>query len=826
MEQSKSYWTELFYFSDKLQHKLNQLRFVPTAVMEAPSGYGKTTAIRDYFVSGLPQGTPVYWFTGVEETPVSAYRRLCNNIASIDREAGAHLLKIELPNAATIGKVTDALKTIRCIHETYLVIDDFQLLYNVLPEAFFKALFEHGNKNLHIIFITQILSKEQRVFIKGHDWLFIDASDLKLNAYDIHYYYSLAGADISYKDAQTITSLTDGWIIAVYLQLRAFKETGKLSDRIGIIDLMEHLLWDALTKEQKTFLLHLSPFEEVTIQQACAVTGNNILPEYALDVLQSSFIHYKPLQGQYEFHSILSELLVKKRKGCGAAFEQNCLRRAGDYFRDEGEIAKAMGYYSRIKDYQRMLSVDFSNLIFENVGNKPFAELAIDIAKNCPVNIKKDNILSMLRVAWALLDLDKSANFDILMNELKQMLDESNAEELPYLLGEWTLLSSFQYYPNLKNMTAILKKAAELFKGRCSQVILPEMPWWFGEYSPFTVFHICPGDADKEAEDLEGYISLYSKLTNGHGSGADVLFRSQLALYRGSINECEILSYKAVFLSENNKQSIVQLGAALCLAQIALLQSNAEGWQNSISSMERAASYPSQNTALFRTTLDIVRGVLFNLLDSSDQDADWLKKGDFSYSKLSSIIISEALFVHLCYLLNKGDMTRLIGTVEALMPEYERNKPISRFFLLILAAVGYLSIENRTKAKKLMKQATEIALSDGLLFLLIVFSELLQGMIEELIEREYPTHYDKYKEMKEWYVCGWEALHNAISPEELPSNLTSREYEVALHAAEGLRNSEIAQMLSVTESTVRTHLRVVFEKLQIDRRARLVDKLK
>jgi LuxR family maltose regulon positive regulatory protein len=60
----------------------------------------------------------------------------------------------------------------------------------------------------------------------------------------------------------------------------------------------------------------------------------------------------------------------------------------------------------------------------------------------------------------------------------------------------------------------------------------------------------------------------------------------------------------------------------------------------------------------------------------------------------------------------------------------------------------------------------------------------------------------------------------------LPANLTAREYEVANLAAEGLRNSEIAEKLMVTENTVRFHLRTVFQKLDIDRRAKLAEKLK
>jgi LuxR family maltose regulon positive regulatory protein len=45
-------------------------------------------------------------------------------------------------------------------------------------------------------------------------------------------------------------------------------------------------------------------------------------------------------------------------------------------------------------------------------------------------------------------------------------------------------------------------------------------------------------------------------------------------------------------------------------------------------------------------------------------------------------------------------------------------------------------------------------------------------------------------------------------------------------AAAGLRNSEIAEKLVIAESTVRAHMRAIFQKLHIDRRARLAEKLK
>jgi DNA-binding NarL/FixJ family response regulator len=52
--------------------------------------------------------------------------------------------------------------------------------------------------------------------------------------------------------------------------------------------------------------------------------------------------------------------------------------------------------------------------------------------------------------------------------------------------------------------------------------------------------------------------------------------------------------------------------------------------------------------------------------------------------------------------------------------------------------------------------------------------------------------------------------------------LTAREIEVVRMVARGLRNKEIADLLSITEGTVKAHLRTIFEKLGIDSRMKLI----
>jgi len=52
-------------------------------------------------------------------------------------------------------------------------------------------------------------------------------------------------------------------------------------------------------------------------------------------------------------------------------------------------------------------------------------------------------------------------------------------------------------------------------------------------------------------------------------------------------------------------------------------------------------------------------------------------------------------------------------------------------------------------------------------------------------------------------------------------SLTPSELRVARLAADGLTNRDIAQQLYVTTKTVETHLRHVFQKLDVDKRTQL-----
>lgn len=242
--------------------------------------------------------------------------------------------------------------------------------------------------------------------------------------------------------------------------------------------------------------------------------------------------------------------------------------------------------------------------------------------------------------------------------------------------------------------------------------------------------------------------------------------------------------------------------------------------------MERAASFPAQNNAIIRSVVDIIRGVLFNELQNHTHIADWLQKGDFAKKGLVPSVVPNAHFVYFSLMMHKKEYARLIGTAQALHPEGIHGQPFRDHLLSLTVAVGYLAMGDRDQAVSLIGRAARIALPDGLIFPIVSYSWLLQELTSELIKQEYPALLNRFNEIRERFLSGWTKLHHDMFPEEFPPDLTPREYEVAKLAAAGLRNSEIAQKLVITESTVRAHLRTAFQKLDIDRRAKLAEKLR
>ncbi len=77
---------------------------------------------------------------------------------------------------------------------------------------------------------------------------------------------------------------------------------------------------------------------------------------------------------------------------------------------------------------------------------------------------------------------------------------------------------------------------------------------------------------------------------------------------------------------------------------------------------------------------------------------------------------------------------------------------------------------------------------------------------------------DVVRRAKDFELAGQVADFPAVVRDDQPS-LSRRETEVLDLVSQGLRNREIAQLLFISESTVKVHVRHIFEKLGVRSRA-------
>jgi len=809
---------ETHYSSERLQKKLRSLLTTPSVAIEAADGYGKTTTIQEFLSHELPKKASLHWFTAVPEDPAALYQRLALEIATIDSTAGQRLLEIGLPDPGSLGKACDAVRQLACADEAWLVIDNSELLAAFLPMAFLDALLEHQCAAWHVWFISQPLGKEVLLTLASHSVPLVTTADLRLTGGEICEFYARSGVEISAAQAEQAFLLTDGWMAAVCFELRAYREQGRFSEA-GAEQLLEHVIWSSLTLEQQSFLLYISPFETISVRQACAVLAVEELPDYATRCLNGPFIRYDDEGGCYRLSWPLSGFLAAKRAERSHDFEQQCLVLAGDVYRLEGNPDAALALYAQARAFDCILAMDlshFSGLI----GIEGMAEVAQAVAEHSSPEDKLKHPFAILSMAWALKSAGHDEQFASLLDELDALFPERGPER-----ADWMLLAGYRAYPDVEKMLPFLKAAERLFKGASSQVVFADMPWAFGSGLQFLEFHHRPGQADCEAGFLEECVGILKRLTNGYGTGADDLFKAELAYLRGDMENAEILAHKAFFLADDQRQTIIQLGAAATLANIAFYKADAARWQNAIGSLERVAATVRIDAAA-QSALDGIYGTLAAKFGASIQGSAWMRPDDPDNAFTVSPLYTNALFTQAVTWLRQKEYTQLIGKLEAESAKLKDTSDYAASTYSILLAAGYAALGDQLKASGLLKRALELAMPDDLIMRFVTLFSPLEKLIDELLGTHYPERVEKYLRIKADFSNGKNALQNVVTMHGLDDALTVREREIAVLASEGLRNKEIALRLFVSESTVRTHLRVIFHKLGIDRRAALAERLR
>ena len=142
---------ENLFFSENLTKKLERVKGCALSALEAPAGYGKTTAIRSLL---RDSDAAVCWFTAVESMPDNSFRWFIRQLGMTDETAAQRLQDIGFLNRSNAEQAARILSELRPAVPLTLVFDNFQFaLPNWQPQVL-DALAKTGG-GLRTIFISQ-----------------------------------------------------------------------------------------------------------------------------------------------------------------------------------------------------------------------------------------------------------------------------------------------------------------------------------------------------------------------------------------------------------------------------------------------------------------------------------------------------------------------------------------------------------------------------------------------------------------------------------------------------------------------------------------------
>ena len=816
------------YFSQTLREKLSHISDVPLTMVEAPAGYGKTTAVRSV-LEGTGQGD-VCWYTAVESAQDGSFRWMCHQLKQADPIAAGKLEALGFLNRSNADRAAELLRELRAERPLYLVLDNFQFVLGNWQPQIFAALSQRRDKKLHVIFISQSFGRLRVLLDDAYAICRISARDLLLDISDIQDFAAELGLSLSAEQGQAIHAKTEGWAVAVALYLQNLK---KGNDVEGIRDtdaLIYELFWKKAPERLRGIMLRLCLFEQLTTEQIRQVLS---IPPDSRSPLPYDFweivplLTYFPQRQQYFPHEILLSFLRRQLDREDEAFRRACYQAAGQWYRDHGQDREAVRAFYTVGDYEGVLSCELTGLLMEEICGVSYTEMARTVLRRCPEDAQARHPLSVLRLCYALFAGADFKTFDVMLERTRERIEAQGDKAL---MGEWHMVAALSVFPDVEGMEAHYRQAEELLRG-ASRVFNYREPFLFGCTSMWYLFYSRPGEMMAIADRLDRMMEVYNRITDNHGAGAAELYRGEALCVQGRYDEAEIFAHRAALLSEQGRNASVTYGSALLLGINAIYQTDMLALQKALEYLEeKAQGYPFlQGTAINRCMVETVRGYLLALMMETDRSAAWTQGGADRLGDLTftNFMVKTTRITDL--VLNKEYKRAIAGVEASLELEPRLISTATRNFMHVGLALCYLAIGKLKKAAEHLDQSLTLAERDRNFTFLASFRKYLSVLF--LLPSIAARHGEAIREIKRMeihYVKAEESRIFAMLEEERDriSGLSGREQDVARLAAQGMRNREIAAQLHVSEETVKAHLKSIFQKLNIDRRSRLVELLK
>ena len=803
------------YISERVQECLRPIARCALTTVVAPMGYGKTTAINWFLAEKTKGGKAVAIRLSIysEKLPMlwrsaqDAFRFAGLDVLSAfdfpTGEAAVTLVLEELCRAFSSGKTA-----------YYLFLDDFHLLRDERAVRFICRISARLPENAHLIVASRdrFLPAGEIVRLGGNLHQ-IGMEHLRLNHTELAVYAHRCGAELSEQQLEALLRSSEGWFSAIYLNLRALSERGRLPDASSdIFEMFTAAMIDPLPPDRQEFLAVMGLADEFTAEMARFVTENPETDAIIQDLTcQNAFVTRLPDSQRYRFHHMMKECALRKFRTLPEQSQICYWNRFGSWYGAQGQYLHALGAYGRSGNSDAALTI-----IEKDAGNLLSAlhpEELLERLNACPEAVLTRHptaILVLMRRLFTWRQIPKMLQLKALLERAIAESPDMPEEERGNLLGECDLIMSFLMYNDITKMSELHRSASRQMS-RPAVTIQAGSSWTFGSPSVLMMYYRAPGELQKETHEMHECMPHYYRITNGHGLGAELVMDAEASFMQGKLHEAEIgLARARAAIAGSGQENM-----ALCcdFLELRLLGS---GGRRRLDVKARAEALLARHDVVLLNMFESILAYYYALLQEAERipDVFRLHRLDtvnyFAPGKPMMELIENQVY------LAQGEFPRVIGRSEPLLSGCESlHYALVALHIRLQTASAYEALGNRAMARKLLVRALEDAEPDGFV---LPFAENAPYLMNHYsaLSRELETPFAaSVCELSERWLSRQQTSGSRQEPIEALRELSERERSVAQLMALRKTNREIAETLFLSEGTVKQYINRIYSKLQL-----------
>jgi len=804
-----------------INQALNKIWEYPLTVVEAPMGYGKTTAVKEFLKGSHVE---VLWQTILDESVTAFWNGLIRMVRKLDPAGADSLAGLGVPsNSVFLEEAVRIMENIEFPARTIIILDDYHLLSCGDIDKFIELLVKSEVPNLHIVIISRCVFGDNttELLLKGYCSV-IEKNHFEFSRDDTVEYFRLHGIKLNAGETAFLASYTEGWISAVYLCILGFLQDGRIERQASLYELIEKVVYRHCSAEMQEFLQSICIFDSFSIEQAEYMwrkeNAEALLRHF---MAKNGFIKYEHVSQTYYMHNIFTGYLRRIFDRQDLDKRQDVWKAAGKWYESVGDSIHAMNYFYKAVDFDSLLTA--IEYVKGDCITNNHKERMIRYFSDCPMEIKRNHPWACLIYAINLFSFNKMELFAEQCGEIGgyiELLQEDNDRMKNQLAGELEILCSFARYNNITGMSENHQRACSLLQGP-SKFIDRNGSWTFDSPSVLYLFYRESGQLEQEVHELNVALPHYYRLTAGHGSGAEYVMQAERYYNIGDFENAEIAAHNAMFIAQSQEQVAIEICALFLQLRLAIVKGDFTYVMSNL--LEMREKIQQQKLYPYIHTWDMCEGFVYSCLNYKKKIPEWIVKSDLEDSAICFPSYAFLNIIRGKELLISGQYMKLIGLAKGFM-DIASVFPnlLGQVYIYIYVAAAKLKLGRHEDAGVTLQEALAIAAPDQLSMPFVENSEYIVEILAVLEKNGYYSEFIGRIGEIFWSIAkNREGMLAKLSNSNSKLTLTDRECAIAELVATGLSNMAIGKTLYIAEVTVKKALQSIFVKLGISSRTAL-----